>query len=180
MLTRRHTLKGRGFQHKPPEAIARDRAQVKAKNLDVLLATRGREGVTMGGGTTGTMIAKEDASQSAAYQAAVRSIGWCMRCGCSLTPRTGVANFCHADVGKGTGIKTDVRNGWNGCASCHDHVGTSRKGLPREKRRALERYLAWKTRTTLRRRNLWPTSLPDTWREADADPIPNPEQQGQP
>lgn len=172
MLTRRHTLKGRGFQRKEPETIARDRAATRAANIDMLLATTGRPGVTMGGTTSGVPVDKEQASQSNAYQVAVRSIGYCMRCGCSL--KKGEGQFAHADEGKGMSLKTDVRRGSLCCPGCHFHVGTSGR-MPRELRRQVERFLAWKTRTALRRLNLWPKSLPDTWREADADPLPNPE-----
>jgi hypothetical protein len=128
-----------------------------------LLASPGRAAV-MGGATSGTAIEKERASQSQAYQAAVRSIGYCMRCGCTL--RKGEGQFCHADQGKGQGLKTDVRRGWLGCAGCHFHVGTSGR-MPKAQRRAEEDWLALKTRRTLRARGLWPKSLPDTWREHD-------------
>lgn len=156
---------------------ARQQARQDEKNarMRALLSSPGRQAV-MGGATSATPIAKERVSQSAAYQVAVRSIGYCMRCGCTLPPGTGVAQFCHADEGKGGGLKTDVRRGWNGCAACHRYVGTDRKGLSKNMRRLIERFLAWKTRCTLRRRGLWPASLPDTWAEKDATEIPpNPE-----
>jgi hypothetical protein len=161
MLTRRHVMRGSGFKRQADLVAPADREERRQRNLDVLLAGKGRAAV-MGGTTSGTPVAKERASQSQAYQDAVRAIGYCMRCGCTL--RKGEGQFCHADV----------RRGWLGCAGCHYYVGT--KGdMPKAQRRRVEDYLAWRTRCALRRRGTWPKSLPDTWVEADADPIPNPE-----
>jgi hypothetical protein len=118
---------------------------------------------TYSGGTIGEPIAKEDASQSAAYMDAVRSLP-CQRC--NHPPRS---QFCHADQGKGTGIKTDVRRGWAGCGphgnemGCHHLIGTSGT-LPKAERRAEEKRLAAKTRAEILRRNLWPKSLAP-WKE---------------
>jgi hypothetical protein len=53
---------------------------------------------------------KENILKSAAYENAVRDLGYCVRCGLECRPQ-----FCHRDEGKGTGIKTDVREGWAGC-----------------------------------------------------------------
>jgi hypothetical protein len=108
-------------------------------------------------------VLKENASQSEAYMDAVRSLP-CQRC--NHPPRS---QFCHADQGKGTGIKTDVRRGWAGCGphgnemGCHHLVGTSGT-LPKAERRAEEKRLAAKTRAEVLRRNLWPKSLP-LWKE---------------
>jgi len=148
------------------------RQDEKSARMLALLETVGRQ-ATMGGATSGQPVAKENASQSQAYQVAVRSLGYCMRCGATLRP--GERQFCHADEGKGTGLKTDVRRGWIGCASCHHHVGTSGR-MKRELRRAVEKFLAWKTRCALRRFGLWPKSLPDSWAEKDQTPITNPEE----
>lgn len=109
------------------------------------------------GTTSGTPIAKEDASQSQAYQDACKSFGYCMRCGC--TPQKGELQFCHRDQGKGKGIKTDVRGGWAGCAHCHWLVGTSGQ-LPKEHRRAEEDRLALKQRALVFRAGRWPKNLP--------------------
>lgn len=172
-MKRSAPIRSRGFQAMDPEVLRQRRAASRAANIDMLLATTGRHAV-MGGATSGTPLAKERASQSQAYQVAVRAIGYCMRCGATLIPRTGAAQFCHRDQGKGTSLKTDVRGGWCGCASCHRIVGMSGL-LPKPLRRLVEDFLAWKTRCALRRMGLWPKSLPDTWRVVDETPIPNPE-----
>lgn len=148
----------------------RQRQDEKNRKMRALLETVGRP-ATMGGTTTGP-VPKEAASQSSAYQVAVRALGYCMRCGCTL--RVGERQFCHADEGKGIGIKTDVRRGWLGCAGCHFHVGASGR-MPRALRRLAEKYLAWKTRCALRRFGAWPKSLPDTWRALDEVMVKNPE-----
>lgn len=173
MLTRRHIMKGRGFQRMDPERLREQRQDSRAASIDMLLATTGRSGVTMVGASSGHPIDKERASQSSAYQVAVRSLGYCMRCGCTLP--VGKRQFCHADEGKGTSIKTDVRRGWIGCSGCHFHIGTAKHRPRRELRREIELYLAWKTRCALRKKNLWPRSLPDTWVEHDQTPMMNPE-----
>lgn len=148
-----------------PELHRQRREASRTASIASLLATTGRASV-VGGATSGTPVAKENASQSQAYQVAVRSIGYCMNCGCTL--RVGERQFCHADQGKGAGLKTDVRRGWLGCAGCHFYVGGSGK-MPKSARRALEEALARKTRCTLRRHGLWPRSLPDTWLAQDEE-----------
>jgi hypothetical protein len=117
------------------------------------------------GSVSGVAVQKENASQSEAYMAAVRSLGYCVRCGRTCRPQ-----FCHADQGKGTGIKTDVRRGWAGCGywspedlGCHYIVGTSGE-LPKAERRAEEDRLAEITRGEVQRRGLWPKSVP-MWAE---------------
>lgn len=110
----------------------------------------------MGGSTTGP-APKEAPLESAAYENAVRDLGECMRCGRRCRPQ-----FCHRDEGKGTGIKTDVREGWAGCPACHallgGHDGTAR--MPKEERRAEELRLGYRTRCFLRARGTWPKSVP--------------------
>lgn len=108
------------------------------------------------GTTTGITITKEHASQHQGYMAAVRRLGYCMRCKTICRPQ-----FCHADFGKGTGIKTDVRRGWPGCDSCHRLVGSS--GVMRkETRRSEEQRLAAETRREILRRGWWPKTL-EVW-----------------
>jgi hypothetical protein len=124
--------------------------------------TRGREGVTMGGSTTGVRIEKENASQSEAYMRAAKALGYCMRCGC-WRARDGGLDFCHADLGKGIGIKTDVRRGWPGCRRCHDIVG---RELPRATRRAVEILLAAMTRGAILEAGTWPKNLP-LWEQGE-------------
>jgi hypothetical protein len=113
---------------------------------------------TYAGSTSGQPVEKEDASQSDAYMAAVRNLGFCMLCGLTCRPQ-----FCHRDQGKGIGIKTDCREGWPGCADCHYMVGTSGR-MAKEDRRALELALGEKTRAAILARGWWPKNLP-MWRE---------------
>lgn len=104
---------------------------------------------------------KEDASQSGAYMAAAKALGYCMRCGRRAVPLTGELHFCHADEGKGQGIKTDVRRGWPGCPKCHEIVG---RQLLKPVRRAIEYLLGVMTRAAIRQAGTWPKNLPD-WSE---------------
>ena len=61
------------------------------------------------------------------------------------------------------GIKTDVREGWAGCADCHYFVGTSGK-LPKAERRAEDLRLGGLTRAELLLTGTWPKSAP-MWNE---------------
>ena len=108
---------------------------------------------TYEGTTSGTEVKKECVSQHSGYMAAVRELGYCMRCRKACRPA-----FCHADEGKGTGIKTDCRRGWPGCTECHWIVGTSGQ-YPKEERRALEADLARRTREAVRAAGTWPRRL---------------------
>jgi hypothetical protein len=96
---------------------------------------------------------KTEAIQHAGYMNAVRSLP-CARCGAA--PRS---QFCHSDEGKGTGIKSDCRLGWPGCAQCHHDIGT-RRIYPKEQRRALEAEFARQTRAQIESMGLWPKNLP--------------------
>lgn len=96
---------------------------------------------------------KENARQHAGYMDLVRAMP-CMHCG--QAPRS---QFCHADEGKGMGIKTDCRRGWPGCAACHHLVGSTGL-LGRDARRALEDQYACRTRAAIVAEGLWPGSLP--------------------
>jgi hypothetical protein len=101
-------------------------------------------------------VPKEDASQSGSYMAAAKALGHCMRCG---KPSTGPGSlqFCHADEGKGQGIKTDVRRGWPGCPECHEAVG---RRMLKAVRRAVEYLLGVMTRAAVREAGTWPKTLP--------------------
>jgi hypothetical protein len=120
---------------------------------------------TYAGGTTGQAVAKENLLQHTGYMAAVRGLGYCMRCRRSCRPQ-----FCHADMGKGVGIKTDVRRGWPGCGAgewgpgCHWLVGTS-GNYSKEQRRALEADLGRRTREAVKAAGTWPARLP-MWSES--------------
>jgi hypothetical protein len=101
---------------------------------------------------------KEDVSQSGAYMTAAKALGYCMRCDKKVVPLTGELDFCHADLGKGQGFKTDVRRGWPGCRGCHEFVS---RELPRAVRRAVEYLLGLMTRAAVRAAGTWPKSLED-------------------
>lgn len=113
-------------------------------------------------GTTTGPVPKENILRSAAYENAVRALGFCVRCGLVGRPQ-----FAHADEGKGTSIKTDVRRGWAGCAGCHALLGGHAGGgrMPKEQRRSEEDRLAKITRAEVLRLGLWPKKLP-IWEEA--------------
>lgn len=140
MLTRRHTLKGRGFQRKEPEAIARDRAASRAANIDLLLSTTGRAGVTMGGSTSGVELPRStplrnrrllDLAQGRRCLLAVPGV-------CTNDCRTVVA--CHSnwyDHGKAGARKADdVFTVW-GCSACHRWLDQGRARLT-EKRHVFD------------------------------------------
>jgi hypothetical protein len=133
----------------PAEREAQNAARKEA-NLAVLARTRGRAAV-MGGRTTGVVIQKENASQSQPYMRAAKALGYCMRCGCNSS-----LDFCHADMGKGQGLKTDVRRGWPGCRLCHEIVG---RELTKPVRRAVELLLGAMTRTEIEAAGTWPAKL---------------------
>lgn len=109
---------------------------------------------TYAGGTSGDKVGKEKMLQHAGYMNAVRDLGYCMLCRSACRPQ-----FCHRDHGKGTGIKTDVREGWPGCNVCHWLVGTSGQ-YPKEERRALELDLGRRTRCAVEAAGTWPKRLP--------------------
>jgi hypothetical protein len=98
-------------------------------------------------------VEKDNPIQHAGYMNVVRSLP-CARCG--HPPRS---QFCHSDEGKGTGIKSDCRLGWPGCAQCHHDIGTARI-YPKEQRRALEAEMARRTRDQIESMGLWPKNLP--------------------
>jgi hypothetical protein len=103
-------------------------------------------------------VTKECALQHQGYINAVRGLP-CARCG--RAPRS---QFCHGDMDKGMGIKTDCRRGWPGCPECHYFVGTSGT-LPKEARRLLEAVYAQQTREKIIAAGLWPKRLP-IWTES--------------
>ena len=104
-------------------------------------------------------VLKECALQHEGYMAAVRKLP-CARCGV-----VGFTQFCHADEGKGMGIKTDCRLGWPGCGphgdepGCHWFVGTSGR-MKREDRRAFEAQAGLEARREVAARGWWPAALP--------------------
>jgi hypothetical protein len=100
-----------------------------------------------------TVVPKNAPLQHQGYMNLVRAMP-CIRC--AHPPRS---QFCHSDEGKGTGIKSDCRTGWPGCAACHYAVGTERI-YPKHERRALEALYAKQTRDAIRAAGLWPKRLP--------------------
>lgn len=109
-----------------------------------------------GGTTRGAVIAKDRAIQSDAYERAAKALGYCMRCGCTVIPLTSQLDFCHRDLGKGMGLKTDSREGWPGCRACHEIVG---RELARAVRRAVEIFLGAMTRAAVIDAGAWPKRL---------------------
>lgn len=102
---------------------------------------------------------KESVLQHLGYIAIVQRMP-CAHCG-----RPGPSQFCHADEDKGTGIKTDCRRGWPGCADrpgqigCHTLVGSTGH-YPKAERRKIEERMGRETRADVIRRGLWPANLP--------------------
>jgi hypothetical protein len=96
---------------------------------------------------------KENALQHAGYMGLVRGLP-CIRCG--RAPRS---QFCHADEGKGIGIKTDCRRGWPGCATCHHMVGSTGT-LGKNGRRQFELEAGAITRAAIVLMGAWPSNLP--------------------
>lgn len=103
-------------------------------------------------------LPKENLIQHAGYMNLVRALP-CAHC--FKPPRS---QFCHRDEGKGTGIKTDCREGWPGCAECHRLIGTVRI-LPKRERQAIELLYGKETRAKVLASGKWPKRLP-LWEEA--------------
>lgn len=145
----------------------RERREAERKtNMAVLLLPHRSLNVGWYGKAETVAAPKESMLESAAYEAAVRNLGYCVRCGRTCRPQ-----FCHADMGKGQSIKTDVRRGWAGCGrwspmdpGCHYVVGTSGT-LPKAERRAEDERLGRLTRDAVRKAGTWPKGVPD-WVEA--------------
>jgi hypothetical protein len=106
-------------------------------------------------------LPKENALQHLGYMSAVR-LQPCCRCNWY---RKRWMQFCHADEGKGTGIKTDCRLGWSGCGphddlpGCHWFVGSSGR-MGKEGRREFETFAGAVTRAAVAKAGLWPARLP--------------------
>lgn len=103
------------------------------------------------------VVGKENMLQHEGYMAVVRTLP-CAHCG-----RAGPSQFCHADMGKGTGIKTDCRRGFPGCPECHVLLGSSGK-ISRVERRELESLYGMVTRAKVHALGAWPLRLP-AWKE---------------
>lgn len=142
-----------------PQQLRRQNQARRARSMKALVATAGKVSPGTYAGTTTGPAPKESVLESPAYERAVRDLGYCVRCQLRGRPQ-----FCHRDEGKGMGIKTDVREGWAGCAACHYLVGTSGT-LSKEERRAEDLRLGAITRAAVRAAGTWPRSVPE-WREA--------------
>jgi hypothetical protein len=141
------------------EWLERKAAEREANLAALCQPSRTLHKPTYSGGVSGEAVQKEEASQHGGYMAAVRGLGYCMNCGRACRPQ-----FCHADQGKGMGIKTDVRRGWPGCAECHWLIGTS-GSYTKDERRGIEARLAHKTREAVKAAGTWPKTLPQ-WETA--------------
>lgn len=93
------------------------------------------------------------------YMALVRMLP-CARCN-----KHSPSQFCHADMGKGIGIKTDCRRGFPDCPECHELLGSSGK-IPRAERRELEARYGRETRAKINTMGIWPKRLPQ-WSEKE-------------
>ncbi len=151
----------------PSHQERQDERNARMARMVESVARAAKPAVSYGGSTTGPRP-KENVLESPAYEAAVRNLGRCMRCGRTCRPQ-----FCHRDEGKGQGIKTDVREGWAGCGywspqdpGCHYIVGTSGT-LTKEERRAEDLRLGAITRAAVIAAGTWPKNLP-MWKETTA------------
>jgi len=146
-------MKRSGFKSKlPPRRQAKQIDGYTPRPRPVAVAVAGPAAAVV-------QVPKARPIQHQSYMDAVRKLP-CIRCGI-----TGFTQFCHADEGKGMGLKTDCRLGWPGCGphdgmpGCHWWVGTS-GSMPREERREFERLAGNATRAAIRFVGLWPATLP--------------------
>jgi hypothetical protein len=146
-LKRKTPLRQRRYEGADIEREPKPAARPRLKSL--------RRG-TYAGGTTGLAVQKTRPLQHAGYMAAVRALGYCMRCGRACRPQ-----FCHRDEGKGGAIKTDCREGWPGCDACHSLLGGHAGGgrMPKEQRRVEELELGRETRRAVEVAGTWPRTL---------------------
>lgn len=146
-------MKRSGFKSKlPPRRQAKQIEGYTPRPRPVAVAVAGPAAAVV-------HVPKTRPIQHQGYMDAVRKLP-CIRCGI-----TGFTQFCHADEGKGMGLKTDCRLGWPGCGphwglpGCHWYVGTS-GAMGRDERRAFERLAGNATRAAIRFVGLWPATLP--------------------
>jgi hypothetical protein len=148
-------LRSRPLRRKPPKQPSHERSEhpVAPGVLRPL-----RPG-TYAGGLSGASVEKEAPIVCEEYRVLVRLMP-CMHCG-----HPPLSQFCHGDMGKGMGMKTDDRTGWPGCGphnhrpGCHWLIGTSGT-FPKQVRRDLEAEYARRTRAEIVKRGLWPADLP--------------------
>lgn len=159
-------MKRSGFKvQRPPGArLAKVAKQISA---DYTLQPRPVVRAEPNAGHRHRAVPKDAPLQHEGYMALVRRLP-CIRCGV-----VGFSQFCHADEGKGMGLKTDCRLGWPGCGprdsdtpGCHWYVGTSGR-MGKEARRQFEAMAGRETREAIRSLGQWPATLP-AWAEDEA------------
>lgn len=84
---------------------------------------------------------------------------------CAMCGRAGPSQHCHMDLGKGTGLKTDDRLAWPGCADGPGYVGCHTQlcatgVLPKAMRRHKEALLVINTIWRINTMGLWPGDVP--------------------
>ena len=146
-------MKRSGFKSKlPPRRPAKQIEGYTPRPRELAVAVAGPARATVA-------LPKQAPIQHEAYMAAVRKLP------CALCHIVGFTQFCHADEGKGMGLKTDCRLGWPGCGphgdkpGCHWIVGTSRS-MGKIARREFEHAAGAMTRAAISSMGLWPASLP--------------------
>ena len=161
-----------GHHYEPGQADSREQrlADRAARQIESALATASLvpDNITMlpGAGTTGIVIAKEDAVESEHYRRLVAQLP-CLWCGIS-----GYSQHAHLNMGKGLGLKTDDRTGFPLCCSrpgiegCHvayDNYRLLESG-GREAHREYGIEAGRFTRDQILKAGLWPKKVP-LWRE---------------
>ena len=141
-------------RYNPAEQQERRAAERKANMRALMVPARTLHRATMAiRQAPPVTVDKERVIQHSGYMAVVRKFP-CAHCG-----RPGPSQFCHADMNKGTGIKTDCRRGFPGCPACHVLLGSSGK-IPRAERRELEASYGAAARARVILLGLWPKRLP--------------------
>ena len=141
-------------RYNPAEQQERRAAERKANMRALMVPVRTLHRATMSiRQAPPVTVDKERVIQHSGYMAVVRKFP-CAHCG-----RPGPSQFCHADMNKGTGIKTDCRRGFPGCPACHVLLGSSGK-IPRAERRELEASYGAAARARVILLGLWPKRLP--------------------
>lgn len=147
---------------RPSKRLTREQSlRARSKRMRAMVVSVKPRASVMGGSVSGVAVEKEGAIQSEPYERAAKSLGYCMRCRVPCRPQ-----FCHRDMGKGGGIKTDSREGWPGCDACHSLLGGHNGGerMQKDQRRCEELDLGRRTRAAVIAAGLWPARLP-MWNE---------------
>lgn len=154
MIRRKPMKPGKGFQNKTIELRDRDPDRVRPTPT-VRPEFRAAQPVSA---EPAPAVEKENViPEHGVYMAMVRMLP-CARCS-----KHAPSQFCHADMDKGMGLKTDCRRGFPGCPTCHELLGSSGK-IPRAERRELEAQYGRETRAKILTLG-WPKRLP-LWTES--------------